>query len=166
MSYFILPNETKARTICELAYDLTRPNPDPADVTTAWMGYVVHPQNGQAAIDYGDLIDNPIDPAADPVALADEYGLNGAARTNWTRTSARRARCTSSPATCNRASKSPRRAARCFCSYAGVCRPAARRCCTDRQTRSTPAPSTVAMTDSSRYRANSVPISADRPSLK
>lgn len=48
-------SEQRANQFTRELYKISRPNPDPQDVTTSWFGVVKHPVTGQCALEVPDL---------------------------------------------------------------------------------------------------------------
>ena len=70
MNYIPVKNPAAARALSERLYKLSRPNPDPEDVTTSLIGWVIHPDTGAVMAALPDGLDLPIAVSSDPKALS------------------------------------------------------------------------------------------------
>jgi len=60
MKYIRVKDEIEAKKLSESLYRLSRPNPDPDDVTTCLIGWMIHPDTGAVMMMFPDDLDLPI----------------------------------------------------------------------------------------------------------
>ena len=70
MNYIPVKDPAAAKELSERLYKLSRPNPDPEDVTTSLIGWVIHPDTGVVMMAFPDGLDLPIEVSSDPKTLS------------------------------------------------------------------------------------------------
>jgi len=70
MNYIPVKDPAAAKELSERLYKLSRPNPDPEDVTTSLIGWVIHPDTGAVMAALPDGLDIPIAISSDPKTLS------------------------------------------------------------------------------------------------
>ena len=60
----------RAKELSEKLYALSRPNPDPQDITKSLINWITHPETGAVMADIPDGIRLPVAVASDPKILA------------------------------------------------------------------------------------------------
>ena len=70
MIYIKATNPSQAKLLSERLYKLSRPNPNPEDITTCLVSWITHPTTGDVMVCLPDGVDLPVSPLSDPKILA------------------------------------------------------------------------------------------------